>query len=185
MKVLNLFSGPGTGKSTTAAGLFYHMKCMGIETEYVQEYAKDLVYEHRHHTLSDQIYIFAKQQRRIARLQDHGIEWVITDSPIPLGLIYLQPGVLSEQFNSLVWEVFHKYDNYNFVLTRNVKYSPRGRNQKHEHEAIEFDQAVHKLLHDNEISFQYVQGGETAVDSIMQLVNEHHTTTTTNRMPHD
>jgi len=30
MKVINLFAGPGAGKSTTAAGLFYYMKKLGM-----------------------------------------------------------------------------------------------------------------------------------------------------------
>lgn len=168
MKVLNIWSGPGCGKSTTAAGLFYHMKCAGIEVEYVQEYAKDMVYERRDNILYDQIYVFAKQQRRIARLQDHAIEWVITDCPIPLGLVYLQPNTLSTNFHDLVWEVFHKYDNHNYVLTRNVQYSPIGRNQKLESEAVQFDQAVLKLLHTGQIPYTQVQGGQTAVDTILQ-----------------
>ena len=91
MKVLNIWGGPGIGKSTTAAGLFYEMKKLGLNVELVQEYAKDAVWEKRHNILDDQIYIFAKQQRRIARLAEHNIDWVITDSPIPLGLVYLRP----------------------------------------------------------------------------------------------
>ena len=173
MKVINLFSGPGAGKSTTAAGLFYEMKCLGLNVEYVQEYAKDLVYEKRDNILSDQIYVFAKQQRRIARLQDHGIEWVITDSPIPLGLVYLKPGVLSDHFHELVWEVFHKYDNHNFLLSRNVKYNPVGRNQKLESEAVQFDQAVKQLLNAWNVPFESIVGGEPAVSTILDKIGMH------------
>ena len=82
MKVINLFGGPGVGKSTAAAGLFYEMKKRQLSVELVTEYAKDMVWENRQNILDDQIYIFAKQQRRIARLRDHHIDWVITDSPI-------------------------------------------------------------------------------------------------------
>ena len=44
-KVINLFGGPGAGKSTTAAGLFYEMKVRDIKCELVTEYAKDMTYE--------------------------------------------------------------------------------------------------------------------------------------------
>jgi hypothetical protein len=38
--VVNLFGGPGTGKSTTASGVFYHLKRDNRNVELVQEYAK-------------------------------------------------------------------------------------------------------------------------------------------------
>ena len=170
MQILNLFGGPCTGKSTTAAALFYHMKKMGIQCELIQEYAKDLVYEQRHNILSDQIYVFAKQQRRIARLKDHNLDWVITDSPIPLGLIYLQPGALSENFHRLVMEVFDAYHNHNFLLSRNVAYNPVGRNQKTEQEAVVFDQKVTQLLNQWQVPFDHVVGGEPAVPTILNKI---------------
>ena len=93
MKVINLFGGPGVGKSTAAAGLFYEMKKRQLSVELVTEYAKDMVWEKRWNILDDQLYILAKQHRRIARLAEHGIEYVITDSPISLGLVYLKPEI--------------------------------------------------------------------------------------------
>ena len=53
MKVINLFAGPGTGKSTTAAGLFYKMKSKGYMVELVTEFAKDLVYQESFFRLKD------------------------------------------------------------------------------------------------------------------------------------
>ena len=43
MIVVNLFAGPGSGKSTTCAGLFSKLKLAGIYCEMVLEYAKELV----------------------------------------------------------------------------------------------------------------------------------------------
>lgn len=45
---INLFAGPGTGKSTTAAGVFFEMKRSGMSVEYVTEYAKSLVFSKDH-----------------------------------------------------------------------------------------------------------------------------------------
>lgn len=169
MKVINLFAGPGSGKSTTAAGLFYHMKCAGVEVELVQEYAKDMVWEGRHNILEDQIYIFAKQQRRIARLKNHGLQWVITDSPIPLGLCYTKPEDQSDAFQDLVMQVFNSYENYNFYLTRNVQYNPNGRNQKTEQEAMQVDDKLTHMLTHNQIPYLTVQGGTSAVKDILAI----------------
>ena len=42
-KVLNLYGGPGVGKSTGAAYIFSMLKLAGINCELVREYAKELV----------------------------------------------------------------------------------------------------------------------------------------------
>jgi hypothetical protein len=170
LKVVNIWGGPGVGKSTAAAGLLYEMKKKGLNVEIAMEYAKDAVWEKRYNILDDQIYIFAKQHRRISRLKDSGIEWVITDSPIPLGLVYLRPNVLSENFNRLVMEVFDQYTNHNFLLRRNFNYNPIGRNQKDEEEAKEFDRRVELLIDTFGVKFDTIPSGEMAVDAIMQKV---------------
>ena len=168
MQVINLFGGPGVGKSTAAAGLFYEMKKAQIRVELVTEYAKDMVWENRHNILDDQIYIFAKQQRRISRLKDTGIEWVITDSPIPLGLVYLQEGALPPAFHQLVMEVFAQYTNHNYLLQRYYPYNPVGRNQKDDSEARLFDAKVNQLLDAHRLPVKVIPGGERAVDIIME-----------------
>ena len=170
MKVINLFGGPGVGKSTTASGLFYEMKKARLEVELVTEYAKDAVWEGRTSLLDDQIYIFAKQQRRISRLAAHGVKWVITDSPVALGLIYLKDGALSDNFNNLVMEVFNHWDNHNFLLQRNFAYTPIGRNQKDETEAKLFDQRLNRLFQTYNIPYDVITGGEYAVAEIMKNI---------------
>jgi len=166
MKIINLFGGPGCGKSTTAAGLFYELKSKGLQIEYVTEYAKDLTWENRQNVLEDQLYVFAKQQRRLARLVDHKIDWVITDSPLLLSLVYVNPKDLSVSFHDLVVEIFNKYENFNFLLKRNVRYNPIGRNQD-EYQALLIDQKIRTMLQQYDITHTQILGGQTAVDSIL------------------
>ena len=45
--IVNLFGGPGTGKSTGAAYIFSQLKLAGIDCEFVSEFAKDKVWERR------------------------------------------------------------------------------------------------------------------------------------------
>lgn len=173
MKIISLLGGPGTGKSTTAAGLFYEMKKAKLNVELVTEYAKDIVWENRMNLLDDQIYIFAKQHRRISRLQGHGLDWVITDSPFMMGLVYLKDGALPDSFESLVIEMYSKYTNYNFLLQRNFEYNPIGRNQKDVKEAEVFDRKITALLQKWSIPYDTILGGESAVMTIMdQVVKE-------------
>ena len=59
-KVINLFGGPGAGKSTIAAGLFYNMKIAGYNVERADEWIKDKVYEGTKYPFKDQLYTFFK-----------------------------------------------------------------------------------------------------------------------------
>lgn len=170
MQIINIWGGAGVGKSTAAAGLFYEMKKLQLNVELVTEYAKDATWEKRYNILDDQIYIFAKQHRRIARLVNSGVDWVITDSPIPLGLVYLREGVLSDNFPQLVMEVFNQYNNHNFLLQRSFGYNPVGRNQKDLEEAKLYDFKVKTILDDYKLPFDIVQGGEFAVNYIIEQV---------------
>jgi hypothetical protein len=147
------------------------MKSQGISSEIVTEYAKDMVWEARHNILTDQIYLFAKQQRRLARLKGHGLAWVITDSPLPLGLCYLAPDANLDALKDLVWQVFDSYDNYNVVLTRNVPYDPIGRNQT-VCEAAHMDQKVRDLLDHKQVPYHVVQGGSHCVDQIIAILQD-------------
>jgi hypothetical protein len=93
-KVINLYGGPGTGKSTTAGAMFAEMKYRGINCEYVQEYAKDKAWEFGTNHLGvpkvfqAQEYIFGKQHFRLRRCAQD-VDIIVTDCPLFLGLIYI------------------------------------------------------------------------------------------------
>lgn len=145
LKVVNIFGGPGTGKSTTAAYLFHELKCAGADVELVTEYAKDMVWEKRTNILSDQVYIAAKQNRRMERLVDQGIDVAITDSPLIMGCMY-RPVDYFTFFEPLVAEIFKSYPNsLNLYLNRGFEYNPVGRYQTAD-EAMEIDQQIIILL---------------------------------------
>ena len=152
MKVINLFGGPCRGKSTTAAGLFYNFKISGYNCELVTEYAKDMTFEERSNILKDQIYILAKQNRRLERLRNK-VDLTITDSPLILGLIYA-PKEYYEYYTPLTHEVFNSYNNINFYLTstKGLGYQSSGRSQT-EMEASLIDKKVKELLDYNNIPY--------------------------------
>ncbi len=140
LKVLNLFGGPGCGKSTLATGVFSRLKIAGISCEYVSEYAKVLTWECRSEALSDQLYILAKQNRSLARLEGK-VEWAISDSPLLLGIHYTQPGYLGGSFEAIVTRLFNGYINHNFFVSRTKKYTREGRIQT-EHEADSISESI-------------------------------------------
>ena len=129
LKVINLYGGPGTGKSTTAAALFALMKREGYNVELVTEFAKDLVWTERNKELGDQIYIFGKMYHKLWRLRDK-VDYAINDSPLPLCAYYDRENIPG--FKELIIERYNSFDNYCFELVRNFSYQKEGRYQTEE-----------------------------------------------------
>lgn len=148
--VINLFGGPGCGKSTIAAELFAILKKQGYEVELVTEYAKDKVWEESYKTLENQIYVFAKQLHRMWRLKDK-VQFIITDSPLPLSIIYDRDK--NKDLKNLIMPTFNSFDNINIVINRSTVYNQNGRYQNEE-QANELDNQIRELLFSNYIPFQ-------------------------------
>jgi ABC-type oligopeptide transport system ATPase subunit len=141
LKVINLYAGPGSGKSTTAAGLFNLMKTSGYSVELVTEAAKDRTYERAWDVRNNQLLLFAQQDHRLRRLEGQ-VEWAVTDSPLPLGCVYIGP--LSEYGRWLpvaIWSRFAQYNNHNVMIRRVKPYQTFGRTQT-EAEARALDAAA-------------------------------------------
>ena len=154
MKVINLYGGPCSGKSTTAAGLFYKMKLKHLSVELVTEYAKDLVYSNRLEDMLDQQeYIFAKQNQRLHCLRNH-VDWAITDSPLLLSNVYANdewPCVTP--FKQLVYETFETYDNVNIFLERPKEFQDYGRRHDKE-QSEEIDNKIKQLLDEKDYHYE-------------------------------
>lgn len=176
-KIINLFGGPSIGKSTIAAGLFYAMKQENYNVEYVTEYAKDLTYEKRFNILDqDQLYIFAKQHRKILRLVNE-VDFIITDSPLLLSIIYLKINPSSiydfDDLKNLVFNTNQKYNQLNIFLKRNLylNYENEGRTQNLE-EAIEVDSLIETVLKELNIKTQNLRSDDETIDKIMNIIEE-------------
>lgn len=169
-KVINIFAGPGAGKSTTAARLFSEMKIRHMDVELVTEYAKELLAEGRMNVLlEDQIYITAKQARKIKRIEDK-FKFIVTDAPIVQGLLY-KPHDYFTGFEPLIVEIFKTYNNYNFFLARKTKYDTNGRYQT-EDQAKEIDVKLQEILTKHEIPFMIIEDITQAVDFILNNIDE-------------
>ena len=138
--VINLIGGPGSGKSTTAAGLFFSMKIIGIRCELVTEYAKELVYDENWADLKRQLHVLAEQERRQRRLVAK-VDFIITDSPLLTSLGYVSDPRDFYAVQESAQSLFAHYDNINFIIKRVKPYAAYGRTQT-ENEAREKDQLL-------------------------------------------
>ena len=164
--IVNLLAGPGTGKSSTMAGVFSELKWRGVNCEMGPEFAKEKVWEESFKILGNQIYVFGKQLHTIYRLIDK-VDVIITDSPLLLSLIYGTQE--SKEFKNLVLEVHNRFNNYNIFLRRHKKYNPAGRMQT-EDEAKEVDAKIEQLLNDNAISYITMDSGSESVQAITNQI---------------
>lgn len=166
LKVINLFGGPGSGKSTTAAGLFWEMKNARLNVELVSEFAKGMAWAERVKELTDQPYILGQQYHRLHVLKDK-VEWAITDSPLPLVLLYgHEPTAL---FKGVTMELFNEFENYNFFVERVKPYVSIGRFQG-QSEAEIIDWRTRALLQMYALPHHFVDGDNTSCTQILNLL---------------
>lgn len=164
--VINFFGGPGSGKSTLAASIFAKLKWSGINCELVTEYAKDKVWEKSFDVLRDQIYVSAKQNHRLFKLNGQ-VSVIITDSPLLLGIMYDNGN--TKGLEELIFNQFNTYHNINFLLNRKKKYNPKGRTQTLD-EAKVLDDEIKNILDKYKEPYHQVDGTEESVDSIVKLI---------------
>lgn len=153
--VMNGYGGPGAGKSTACLEITAALKKEGYNAEYVQEYAKELVYEKDMEMLDGspehQYEILKEQTRRMDRLYDQ-VDFIVTDSPVMLNTIYNKQ--LTPEYESLVNELQGEYINYSFFMERDASnFEEEGRIHNLT-ESIEKDNEIKDMLQRNEIKYK-------------------------------
>lgn len=169
-KIINLFAGPGSGKSTMAAMIFSKLKMLGKDCELITEFAKKLTWHKRFNSLTCQPYVFGKQLHEIYNVYGQ-VDYIITDSPILLSAMYTSDR-WPKSFVQSVLEIFNSFNNINIFVRRVKEYNPNGRNQT-EQEAKLIDNKLMDYLLNNSIKFNILPGTEESVNEIVRrLTNE-------------
>jgi len=168
MRVLNILSGPGAGKSTLAAGLYYTAKCKGLHVELVTEVAKDLVWEGREKALRNQAYVFGRQVQRVDRVSHNDL--VITDSPFLLSAIYA-PKDYPKSWEDVVVQIWKRYNNHVLLLKRGHNFEDEGRLHNFQ-ESLEIDKMIDELLAKHDIQFTNVNHDYSNLDELLETVLE-------------
>ena len=171
-KIINLFGGPGIGKSTQAAGLYAMMKRNGMSVELTSEFPKVIAWEKNHSAIRDQLYITANQHRNISRLYGQ-VEYIIIDSPILFGLVYkgrygdgYPENLYGDSFDNFIIDLFKKYDNINILLHRNdAVFQKEGRFQNLKGSKY-IDNDINELLKTNNVDFHEYKVDYNTVNKI-------------------
>lgn len=175
-KIVCLWGGPGTGKSTTCAGIFHRLKTMGFNTEMNREYIKEWVWEKRKVLPGDQVYVTAKQARREVIYMREGLDFIVSDSPLALATFYgdtYDPFEKFGQASKSIVKQHHEickhygYKVEHFFLIRTKNYNPAGRNED-EQTAKEFDVKIREFLDSYPIKYNVVQCDANVEDTIIK-----------------
>jgi len=177
--IINLFGGPGSGKSTVASGLFYTFKSKGITCDNPYEFPKQVAWEDNNSQITDQLYILANQHRGIVRSYGK-VNYIILDSPLLLSLVY-KTGYTGEYpakcyndtFDKMVLELFNSYENINIFLDRaDRQFQQEGRFQS-QTESLEYDEKIKKVLEDNDIPYHNVKVGDNELRQIIEVIRSY------------
>lgn len=141
---INLYSGPGASKSTSAAWLFSQLKIQHRKVELVQEVVKDWCYLGIKPSSFDQVFLLGAQSRKEEIVLRNGIELVVTDSPVFMSTCYAKKyGMLAWKELQAISLIFDSlYEPLDIFLSRDgIQYNKEGRYQS-EQEAIEMDNFI-------------------------------------------
>jgi predicted ATPase len=168
--IINLIGGPGLGKTTLAALIFAELKLRGYVTEFVQEYAKQLVWTKDFDTLNNQYYVTSHQYKLLKQM-DSLVDFVVTDASLISGLYYnLHNKDNTSNINKtheLILNSYKQFNNINIMLKRgNFEYETQGRLQTEE-ESKEIDTILRHLHRLNGIEF-----AEFPVDSSTESISK-------------
>lgn len=177
-KVINLFGGPGIGKSSIASGITYKLKKNHITCDNPYEFPKLLAWDENHSAIADQLYVLANQHRGIVKSYGK-VDYIVLDSPILLSLTYKSyyknndypASLYGESFDKMLLDVFNKYDNINIVLKRTDGNHNEDERYQNLEESIDLDISIENSLIKNNIPYHLVKVGENTVDEILTIIN--------------
>ena len=152
--VVNMFAGPGAGKTTCAWEVASSLKKKGLVVEYVSEVAKEYVWDNNLKILDGSVesqrQLFEEQDRRVQRLMGK-VEVIVTDSPILLNTIYVKED--DPNFKKDVIKRFKGQRNFNVFVERGKRYEKEGRIHNYE-EAVSIDNQIQSVLRENDLYFK-------------------------------
>lgn len=177
-KLINLFGGPGIGKSGIAAGITYKMKKKHINVNQPYEFPKRLAWDNNIPAISDQLYVFANQHRGIAECYGK-VDYIVIDSPILFSTIYHRyytKGYPAEMygkvFHDMVIDLHRRYGSINILLERGATIHNDDERFQDYQQSVEIDKLCKKVLDETRSPYHTVKVDSNSVKNIMKIIKK-------------
>lgn len=175
-KVINFISGAGAGKSLMSAMTFAELKILHFKAEYVQEYAKTLVWQKRFDELNNQYHVSMEQYKMIKAV-DSAVDYIICDSGLLIGVFYNRYSKTNvsnvQRTENVILNKMKEFDNIYIFLERNPEfpYEKEGRMQD-EDEAKQIDLQFKALLHELKLPYKTFLSSKNSIPNIIDYILE-------------
>jgi hypothetical protein len=176
-KVINFISGAGAGKSLMSAMTFAELKMRHYRAEYVQEYAKSLVWQKRFDELNNQYHV-SMQQYKMIKAVDGAVDYVVCDSGLLIGVFYNRYSKTNvcdvKKTEKVIVDKMKEFDNIYIFLERNDEfpYEKEGRMQD-ENEAKEIDLQFKELLKEFKLPYKSFLSSKESIPKIIDYILNH------------
>ena len=173
-KVINFISGAGAGKSLMSALTFAELKMRHLKTEYVQEYAKTLVWQKRFDELANQYHV-SMQQYKMIKAVDGAVNYIICDSGLLIGLFYnryYKDNVSNiQKTEQMILNKMSEFNNIYIFLERNPEFpfEQEGRLQN-EKEAQQIDIGFKSILNEFNLPYKSFISSKNSIPQIIDYI---------------
>ena len=172
LHLVNLYGAVGSGKSTTAAGVFAKLKALRYSVNLVTEFSKELKNDHSM-AIYDMPYIIGNQWHRIQ--QSFGFDVAIVDCPLPLLSVYCPK--MDKECLDLIFALEQKIPSINYLLKRDfpMHYSFKGKSSSFlDAKNLNHNDAVEDMLNIRGIQYKTLKSNEAAIDAIVSDILSMH-----------
>ena len=173
-KVINFISGAGVGKSIMSALTFAELKMQHLKAEYVQEYAKTLVWQKRFDELDNQ-YQVSMEQYKMIKAVDGAVDYIVCDSGLLIGLFYNRYHKTNvcnvQKTEEMLLRKMSEFENIYIFLERNPEFpfEIEGRMQD-EDESKKIDTQFKELLHELNLPYKSFLSSQKSIPGIIDYI---------------
>lgn len=169
------FIGPsGVDKSTAALGTAYELKKLRLSVEYVQEFAKDLVYNGLlGKYIPNQSYIIAEQYKRIYDLLGQ-VDYIVTDAGLEITALHSSNEDTTVE--NLAWYLRNKIHQITIFIEHAEEEKVPSETRGHIESEVEsrmFSIKLEKYLSDNNVAYTKVSDTDSAIKVALKAVKEY------------
>ena len=175
-KVINFVGGSGCGKSLMSALTFAELKMNHFTAEYIQEYAKTLVWEKRFEDLDNQYQVSTIQYKMIKAV-DGRVDYIICDSGLIVGIFYNRYNITNicdvKKTEKMLLSKMNDMNNIYIYLERNLEFpfENAGRIQDEE-ESKQIDILFKNLLHELNLPYLSVISSKNSIPQIIDYIKK-------------